>query len=338
MADESGRNIGRIVSICRDLSVLVGLGLIAAGCGDTSIVSNEAAAPPPTTVATTTTTTVPPTTTTTIDFNRPVDQGDGPLPASALFSEVAEVLNDMRGQTDDVHEQMLRLTDFPKLASPYGAQILDLSVTLTPDGSMTITESSVVFRVPNDSLNMVDYFDAELVSRSWNVSDEDKEQTEHGERVRTVYRWPGTSGDDKELAVTVEPKPGLVLITIENRSLVRNRDDGFTVFQGWQDDIRTPGSAEIVSASVSTAEDTAILSVRYELDAASPAEARSDMLSLVRSSEFETEAEAGDDEVSPVTLTNVETGDVTTLTFGETNDDETVEMVVRASFPLEPID
>ncbi|MEM9651259.1 MAG: hypothetical protein AAGA65_04125 [Actinomycetota bacterium] len=323
----------------RSGSVLVAaLGLALAGCGGTTTIGNEAAAPTPTTISTTTTTTLPPTTTTTIDFNRPVSQNDTPLPEDALIEEVAEVVNDVRGQTDDLHQQMVRLVDFPKLASPVGSQILDIDITMTPGEDNILTESTVVFRTPNGPLDLVGYFDAEMISRSWNEADVTTEPTEDGTKTSTVFRWPGASGDDKELTVTVDPRPGLVVVTIGNRSLIELRDDSYDLLKGWQDKIRTPSSAEVIRASLATAENIGTLVVTYELDAETPAEARTDILDAVRSAEFETTSVADENDGSPVTLVDVETGEEFLLEFAATNNDEIIEMVVSATFPLEPLD
>lgn len=362
MADRDSRGIGRQTSILRGhrlgnrtappafqpaaarsipgpfLGFGLVLSLVLAGCGGTATIGNEAAAPPPTTIATTTTTTIPPTTTTTIDFNRPVSQLDTPLPEDALISEVADLVNDMRGQTDDLHQQMARLTDFPKIASPVGSQILDFSITMTPGEDDIRAESVAVVRTPNGAIDMVEYFDAEMVSRSWNEADVSNEVTDVGVKRTTVYRWPGTSGDDKELTITVDPQPGLVLITIDSLSLIELRDEKYELLQGWQDKIRTPSSADVIRAAITTAENVGTATVTYELDAETAAEARSDMLDAVRTSEFETAAVADEADGSPVTLTDVETGEEFLLEFAETSDDEIVEMTVSASFPLEPLD
>jgi hypothetical protein len=346
MADRESSGIGRQTLTRRGPrrrsltvpSLFVGLGLTLAACGGEATVSNEAAAPPPTTIPTTTTTTIPPTTTTTIDFNRPVNQMDTPLPEDALISEVAELVNDMRGQTDDLHQQMARLVDFPKIASPLGAQILDVFVVMTPGEDDIRTESIAVIRTPNGATNLVDYFDAEMVSRSWNEADVSTEVTDVGIRKTTVYRWPGTSGDDKEVTITVDPLPGLVLITIQNLALIDSRDESYDLLQGWQDKIRTPSSAEVTGAAISTSENVGIATVTYDLDAETAAEARSDMLGAVRTAEFETAAEPDETNGSPVTLTDVETGEEFLLEFAETSDEEIIEMTVSATFPLEPLD
>ena len=346
MADRDTSGIGRQTQPRRGLhrvsltvpGLLVGLGLSLAACGGEATISNEAAAPAPTTIPTTTTTTVPPTTTTTIDFNRPVNQLDTPLPEEALISEVAELVNNMRGQTDDLHQQMTRLVDFPNIASPLGAQILDISVAMTPGEDDIRAESTATIRAPGGATDLIDYFDAEMVSRSWNEADVSTEVTDFGVKKTTVYRWPGTSGDDKEVKITVNPMPGLVLITIESLALVDSRDESYDRLQGWQDKIRTPSSAEVTGAAISTAENVGTATVTYELDAETAAEARSDMLNAVRTSEFETVAEPDEANSSPVTLTDVESGEEFLLEFAETSEDEIIEMTVSATFPLEPLD
>lgn len=318
--------------------LVIGFCLLLLGCGATSTIGNEAAAPAATTIQTTTTTTIPPTTTTTIDFNRQVNQLDTPLPEEALITEVAEVVNNMRGQTDDLHQQMIRLIDFPKMASPVGSQILDFSATMTPGEDGILAETAVTLRTPNGTSDIADYFDAELVSRSWNAADVSTEVTETGQKNITVFRWPGTSGDEKELTIGVEPRPGLVVVDIDNHSLIDEDDESYDLLKGWQDKIRTPSSANVISASIATSENVGTATVTYELDAESTAEARSDMLGAVRAAEFETTAEPGETDGSPVTLVDVETLEEFLLEFAATGDDEIVEMTVTATFPLNPLD
>lgn len=304
------------------------------GCGTTAEPGTGAIAPTTMAIATTTTT-LPPETTTTIDFNRPVDQQVTPLPEDALIADLAEVTNDMRGQTDDVYQQMIRLIDFPKLASPIGSQILDFSAVVRTDEDQLRAESTVSVRAPATS-DLVKYFAGEMEARTWYDSDLTRETTETGERTTTLFRLPGF-GEEKELTVAVEAMPGLTLIDLEYHSVIED-DADFELLQSWQEKVRTPGSAEVVSAGVSTGDNVGTAVVTYQLVAETTAEARTDMLDVVRASEFETTAVAVENDGSPVILVDVETGDELRLEFFETVEEDVVEMTVTATFPLVPLD
>lgn len=317
--------------------LIIGLGLVAAGCGGTTSLGNQVIETT-TTIPTTTTTTIPPTTTTTIDFNRPVDQLDTPLPEEALISEMAEIVNDMRGQTDDLHQQITRLVDFPKMTSPIGSQVMDFTVSIVPVEDGLMTEALVSMRAPNGPNELAVYFDSELRSRGWNKADIFSETTETGSRVSTVFRVPGTSGDEQELTIVVDTMPGVVFVDFDHHSLIDDRDESYDLLQGWQDKVRHPSSADVVGAMISTADNVGTATVTHHLDAETPAEARSDMLNAVRSSEFETTAEADDEDSSPVTLIDVETGEEFLLEFAPTNEEDIIEVTVSATFPLEPLD
>lgn len=312
------------------------LGILAA-CGSTPTIGGQAAQVT-TTIPTTTTTTIPPTTTTTIDFNRPVDQDDTPIPEDATAAEILAIVEDLRGQTDDLHQQMIRLVGFPDIASPIGTQILDVTASIQIDGDDVRTDSVVLLRTPGTAADPVGFFSAELAARGWNEADFLSTPVgEDGTLTTLVYRWPGRSGDEEELTMEFEVQPGVAFIEMRYH-VVGTDEDPFDLMKAWQDAVRTPSSADEVEARIETAEDTATLTVRHILQAETAAEAREDIIDLVRSADFETTAEASEDDASAVTLVGVENGETIVVEFEDLGDEETVEVTVRTSGPLTPID
>lgn len=318
-------------------SIVVSGLLILAGCGSTAGEEGQVA-PTATTVATTTTTTIPPTTTTTIDFNRPVDQGTDPLAEDATLDDVVALVEDMRGQTDDAQQQIARLGPFPDLDSPMGSQIIDINVSIELDDGDVVSNSAATLRTPGSEADPVSFFGAELEARGWNQADRLSAEGPDGETLTTVvFRIPGTSGEVEELTIDLDVRPGVSFIELGYRT-VGSDDEAFERLRAWQDALRVPNSADEIEARAQSADDTLTMTVVYTLQAETAAEARGDVLALVQDDEFETTAEASDDDASPVTMVGVENGETLTLEFEETGDDETVTMAVQAAVALTPFE
>lgn len=314
------------------------LALLVAACGGETDPAVGAEVPP-TTSATTSTSTIPAETTTTIDFDRPVTQQLTLLPDDNSLTEFAEIVNDMRGQSNQVSEQMKRIAEFESLPSPAGAQILDFSVQVVPLVEDGFAISSVVeFRLPQDPAVMTTFLEEELRALSWFKSSESTVQTDGIDFNALVFRLPGVPGEETELVASVGAVPGATIVSYNYRTRLDPGDQSFNRLQAWQDALRTPGSAGVVEASVRTADDIATLMVVHTLAAETAAEAREDMVALVRANEFTilTSQDSGAS-AAPLLLEN-EDGEQLTLEFVQTDDPEVVEMTVTNTFGLEPLD
>ncbi|MGI9595519.1 MAG: hypothetical protein ACR2QK_05130 [Acidimicrobiales bacterium] len=315
----------------------VGAVLLLAGCGGetTPSLGNDTL---PTTVVQTTTSTMPPTTTTTINFDRPPDQEKTPLPEEATVTEMAEVIDDMRGPTRDMSEQMMRLATFIKLSSPIGSQIMDFTTSVKPaedEGSMISTQARL--RTPFTLEQLVDYYDSELKARGWNKAGQSDETTDGMPASSLVFRIPGTAGDEAELTIDLTGGP-VSFVDLDYRFLTAEDDESFARLEAWQSAVRTPNSAIPLEARAFTANDLGTVAVSYSLLAETATEAREAVVGLVRSSEFTIEESGGSGENTPPVLLIDESGQRFLLEFSVTRDPEVVEMVVSASFDLEPVD
>lgn len=316
----------------------VAMALLVAACGgetEPAVGAEVPATSPPTTTAST----IPAETTTTIDFNRPVTQQLTLLPDDNTITEFAEIVNDMRGQTNQVSEQMKRIAEFESLPSPAGAQILDLSVQVVPLVEDGFAISSVVeFRLPQDPAVMTTFLEEELRALSWFKSSESSVQSNGVDFDALVFRLPGVPGEETELVASIGAVPGATIVSYDYRTRLAPDDQSFNRLQAWQDAVRTPGSSQVVEASIRTVDDIATLMVVHTLSAETAAEARADVEALVREGEFTilTSQDSGET-AAPLLLEN-EDGQQLTLEFVQTGDPEIVEMTVTNTFGLEPID
>lgn len=316
----------------------VAIGILLVGCGGESAPSlgNETVE---TTIATTTST-LPPETGTTIDFTRAPNQVDSELPEDATIAEVITIVDNIRGPTADLEKQMRRLAPFAELSSPPGAQIMDLSVTVRkpqPDDEdqRDSIEAIVDFRSPQDPVTLLDFFDAETRSGSWNRVEKLDETVDGVPAVTQEYKVPGKS---QELTIRVVGGP-FSTVRINYRNLVEEDEDpSFDLLSGWQSDVRTPGSARVVETRLSTAEDIGTLETVYLLTADTAAEAREATASLVRQAEFQQSAADGSGEnAAPLVLIDQDQQEFL-LEFATTLDPEIIELTVSTSFGLLPID
>lgn len=292
----------------------------------------------PVTIATTTSTTDPPPTTTTIDFNREIVQETDPIPADAVIAEFAEAVEDMRGQTNNVSQQLARLVSFPALNSPSGSQILDFSVgTETIEDGFEIS-SSVLFRVPQEPEQLVEFTEGEMKARGWNKANE-REGSEDGRALTGLtFQIPGTPGDITQLEVLITGFEGYSTMQYNYRSVAEEGDVSFDRLRVWQSTLRVPRSTVAIGAKIETVDNTGSMTVRYQLEAETAAEAREDIRDLVREDEFilATSDESGPT-AAPLLMTD-ENGEQLLLEFFLTRDPEIIEMTISNSFPIDPVD
>lgn len=317
------------------LAAIAGLALFLAGCGTEAAPTIGNGALPP---SSTTTSTAPIETTTTIDFSRPPDQQKTTVPENATAGDLAEIVDDMRGPTEDVAEQMLRLATFVELSSPVGSQITDLTISVrTAEELRYDISSQVALRGPQTLVELTDYYDAELRSLGWNKASETDETIGGIETTTQVFRVPGTAGDETELTIRTTGGP-VSVVDIGYHHLTDEDDESFGRLAAWQRAIRTPNSGVEMEVRVSTADDVATLAVVHWLTAETAAQARADVVSLIRAAEFEQSSPVADEaSTAPVELAD-ESGQRHLLEFATTRDPEIVEMVVSTTFGLRPID
>ncbi len=311
------------------------LGLTACGGETEPSLGNAAVVTTTTTIATTT---VPVETTTTIDFDREPSQETTPLPEDATAAELAEVVDNMRGPTNDASEQLQRIATFLDLASPAQAQIMELSIATEPAEDDRVDISTQVrMRTPQTVADLAVFYDGELRSAGWNKAGFSETTVDGLPATELVFRIPGTSGSDTELGITLSNGP-VTFIDLDLKLLSEEDDESFERLLAWQSAIRTPRTTNAAKAVVFTAGDSASLQVIYTMEADSAAEAREDIAELVRTSEFTIDSpdESGTS-TAPLLLVD-EDGQEYLLEFAPTRDPEIFWMMVSASFDLEPID
>ncbi len=324
------------------LLALVASATIAAGCGadlSSPTVGDDAL---PTTIRVATTTTMPPTTITTIDFNRPVDQLDTPLPDDATVDDVIALLDDLRGQTDDASEQMRRLTDFAAFTTPVPAQILDVSVSIQPqDGGGYESASTLVFRVPDDATRTIRSIENDLRARVWNKASDTVDGSTEVTVTRLVFRVPGTPGTETELTVSVSDFPGATTVEFAYRTRGGDPDDvedQVDRLLAWQSELPTPPSATLVEAGLQTTDLIGTLTAVYRLSAETMAEARDDVVDRLEGSDFRLAGQNdGGSGSSSLSATDPD-GRPLNLEFVPGREEEVVELTVSTSFGLLPID
>jgi hypothetical protein len=321
------------------IAAIAVFGLVAAACGGESTPGAGSETVPPT-VTTISTTTVPTVTTTTIDFDRPITQDTVPIPAEASIVDLIALVNDMRGQTNNVSDQMARLARFQELASPVSAQILDFSTTVSPieEDEEFAVESTVRFRVSQDHLTIEMFLIDELRSRGWNKASEGTQQVDGDTATVLVFRVPGIPADETELAVTVTELPGLTLIDYAYRTRTPIADTSFERLQVWQEELATPRSADPISTRIATQDDLGSMSVSYWMTAETTAEAREAVVALQDEEAFTVGTSEGSGaSTAPLLLVDANNKELL-IDFAITGEADTVEMTVTHTFGLEPVD
>jgi hypothetical protein len=308
--------------------------LVACGSDDTEPTATQ---PVVTTIATTTTTatTVAPEPTITVDFDRDPDQGSDPIPSNATTADIIEVVDDVRGPTAGLSRQIGRLVPFAEFSSPAGAQIMDLTATaeLTDDDD---TETSVVvqLRAPQSGPELIRFFDDELRAQGWITAFQEDTEIDGVPWHRQTFRIPGVPGDTTELVVSVGAGP-VTLVEIDYHD-VDGDDDPLSELAAWQESVRIPSRADLVSASVTTADNVATLTVVHLMDADSVGDGYEDVIDLVRDNEFT--ISGGQATLSgPAVLTDPD-GESFSVSVEESRDAEVVRVVVVTDGALSPID
>lgn len=318
-------------------------GLGACGGGD-EVLNAEAAAPVVTTATTTTTT--PTTTTTMVDFNRPVVQGSAPLDPDAGPSDVADLVREIRGQSNDVDAQVRRLAPFVDLDEPDVAQIMDIAVALAPeaDGGHPST-SRVRFRSPRPGSALAKALNDNLRAEGWFNADGGTNLEDVGGMVDMVYRQPGTDGDLLELRVTISEQPGATVADLEYSVLATDHeaspDEGDTYFErltGWDRDLPMPRAAGLVEVAIETSPTAGALTLRYLMAADDEAEAVAAVVRAIGRDGYQLPGPTGEAPTEgPLRLID-ETGSIAVIEFGATSEPEIMELEAIVSFDMTPLD
>ncbi|MGB5757497.1 MAG: hypothetical protein WBM50_11325 [Acidimicrobiales bacterium] len=294
-----------------------------------------------------TTTAVPTQTGPTIDFDRLPNQSTSPLPEGATATELAAMVDDMRGPTNDVSEQMIRLAPFVDFDTPPKSQITDLSITVAPteEGLLRIS-AGVALRSPLRATALAAHFDIDRDSQAWNRLSQVEETVDRAVEITQVFRNPGYSGDDNEMRVTIIDGPFSVyrvdyLIVTDPAAEADLDEDAVDVLAsllGWQEAIRLPQSATLVEARIRTAEDLGRLEAVYRVPGETAAEVRADIGALIRPAEFETPAPGGSGEnAAPLVLIDSDQRRFL-VEFATAREPEIIEIVISTEFDLQPID
>jgi hypothetical protein len=341
-----GRAAGRLGTVGQ----LVAGALVLVGCGTQQVLENDVAgpvtAPPPTA---TTVATVPETTTTTIDFDRPVVQGDDPLEADAGPGEVATLVGDIRGQTADVDAQIRRLAPFPDLAGAPVAQILDLAISLAPetdDGHPAAAR--VRYRVPDRGADAAKAIDDELRSLGWFTADGTSSTAPDGATWDMVFRIPGRAAETVELRAVVEELPGVTIVDLEyvvladDDEVLPTGDEAATYLDrlaAWTDDLPLPRASSLTEVGIETAPEEGTLSARFRLPADDEAEAVAAVFRSIGSRGYQLRDGAADEAPSagPLDLVD-EDGSEVLISFRPAGEPGSFVVEASISFPLTPLD
>lgn len=318
---------------------LIGLTFGLAACtGETVEPSTQSDVLAITTTTVATTTTVPPETTTTINFDREPDQDDAPLPDDATASELFSIVDNMRGPTADASEQLQRLATFVDLASPIGAQIMDFSVAVEPvDDDRSDISTQVRMRTPQPTRELSLFYDGELRSAGWNKASFNDTVTDGMAGTELVFRIPGSTGAEAELTITISEGPTSI-VDLDYTFLSEEDDPSFEQLAAWQAAIRTPRGTTDNKTVVFTEDDTVSIQVIYALEADTAAEAREDVLDLVRDDEFTVRsASTSGTSTAPLLLVDEE-GQEFLLDFAPTRNPELFWMMVSATSDLTPVE
>ncbi len=295
-------------------------------------------------------TTIPVDTGPTIDFDRLPNQSSTPLPEDATATEVAAVVDDMRGPTDDISEQLARLAPFVDFETPTNSQITDLSLSVaTADEEQVRISARVALRSPLPPAELAEHFDIDRRSEAWFMVSEVDEIVDRAARITQVYRKPGRSGDETELTVTITDGPFTVYEVDYRVEIEPDAEDGadddaadsvdtLASLLAWQEAIRLPQSADFVETRISTADDLGKLEVVYEIPGETAAAVRENISRLVRPAEFETPASDGSGEnAAPLVLVDTDQRRFL-VEFAVTREPELIETIISTEFGLQPID
>lgn len=338
-----GRVPGRLGTVAR---LAVGT-LVLVGCGTQQVLENDVAGPvtaPPPTV-----TTVPETTTTTVDFDRPVLQGDDPLAADAGPGEVAAMVDDIRGQTADVDAQVRRLAPFPDLAGPPVAQILDLAIALAPETDDGYPAAARVrYRVPDRGADVAQAIGDELRSLGWFTADGTNDTTPDGATWDLVFRIPGRAAETVELRAVVEELPGVTIVDLEyvvvaaDEDMLPVEEEAATHLDrlaAWTDDLPLPRAASLTEVGIETAPEEGSLSARFQLPAEDEADAVAAVLRSIGAQGYQLRGGVTDEAPTsgPLELVD-EDGSEVLITFRAAGEPGSIEVEASTTFPLTPLD
>lgn len=322
------------------------LALVTAGCGQGQQPGLGADVVGSTTLTIPTTTT-PTATTTTIDFNRPVFQGVAPLAEEAGLDDVVALVVDLRGQTNDVTEQITRLAPFLDIDAAVVAQITGIDIVLAPEDENRHPGSATVwFRTPVAGPDVVLAIDNEFQSLGWFTNDVSRSETDGDTITESVFRNPGFDPDELEFRSSVVSGQGTT--TVELTYVVAaddeeaTADDGSTYFErlsAWQDELSLPGAAELTEVGVEADDEAGAVFARYLLTADDETEAIALLVRSIASGDYQLLGATADDPptAGPLRLVDPD-GTLVVVELAPSPADETFLIEARHGFVLDPLD
>lgn len=318
----------------------------AAGCGQREPPELGTGVAGPTTLISTTTT-IAATTTTTINFDRPVTQGLAPLGPDAGPTEVADLVADLRGQSDDVAVQVMRLAPFLAIRPAAVAQIMGIDVTLAaPVEGRYPSLATVRFRVPAEGPDLVRRIDDGFQSLGWFTNSEARREVDGGLVTESAFRNPGFDPGDLEFRSSVATGTGPTVVELTylvNADLDEvEADDGTTYFErlaAWQAGLSFSRVAELTEVGVETVEDAGTILAHYRLPADSEAEAVALLVQATAGGDFELLGASADDPPpsGPLRLVD-EAGAIVVVEIAPGPDGESFEVEAAHRFDLAPLD
>ena len=293
-----------------------------------------------------TTTTIVAETTTTVDFARPIVEATDPLTIEADPPEIAALVDDLRGQTDNVARQMQRIGPFPWLAAPAAVQIIDIDVVLEPADEDRLHPAvvSVRYRVPDSGPVATRFLADSFRAQGWNQIEQTEQEVDGATVIEATFGKSGVLGE--EVTSRIEIRPGVTIIALTHRLSAEEPDvtpsETGTYLErlsAWAGDLPVPRAADLVAAELTTADDRGRIAVRYRLAAGDEAAAVAAVVAQIGDDGYRLNGFADGEQPVAGPLTLVDEGGATvTVEFSNGDGEGTFELELATTFELTPID
>ena len=178
--------------------------------------------------------------------------GPGLAPESPA-ADIQAAVEDAHGPTSDASAEMNRFGPFPTIATPDGADVVELRIGArdSADGHSIIVTCDIVLRVPDSVRRLAQFYQSQLTAAGWTQTQSPDPVTPAGP-YRMAFQIPGTPYPLDDFTVTVLDDHSTTALA-RLHYVEQDRAAGTTVrqrFEGWASGLPLPPGGTVTGAGI----------------------------------------------------------------------------------------
>lgn len=176
-----------------------------------------------------------------------------PLAPDAPAADILAAVEDAHGPTADASAEMNRFAPFPTIATPPGADVVELRADArdSADGRSIIVTSDIVVRVPDSVRSLSQFYQSQLTALGWTQTQSPSPDDPAGP-YRMAFQIPGSPYPLDDFTVTVLDDHSIGALA-RLHYVEQERSSDATVrqrFEGWTTGLPLPAGGQVTGAGI----------------------------------------------------------------------------------------